>query len=86
MTTETGIWSVDVEILDQELDKRLNEASRGGSGTKLPMVLFETKNEHKILTKDCVCRNRPLESAVGGVINITSGPITSKPLYRVAAY
>ena len=61
---ETGIWSVDVEILAQELDK---EASRGGSGTKLPMVQFETKNEHKILTKDCDCRNRPLESAISSV-------------------
>ena len=44
MITETGIWSVDVEILDQELEKQLNEASRGGSGAKLPMVQFETKN------------------------------------------
>ena len=43
MITETGTWSVDVEILDQELDKQLNEASRCGSGTKLPMVQFETK-------------------------------------------
>ena len=64
---ETGIWSVDIEILDQELDKELNKASRSGSGTKLPMVQFETKNEHKILTKDCVCRNRPLESAISSV-------------------